>query len=32
MVMLEIVAHVGIGKVRLGMPREEADWLLDRGM
>jgi hypothetical protein len=29
---VEIVPHVGIGKVRLGMPREEADWLLDRGM
>jgi hypothetical protein len=30
--MVEIVPHVGIGKVRLGMSREEADWLLDRGM
>src|SRR5262245_31503220 len=29
---MEIVPHVGIGKVRLGMSREEADWLLDRGM
>lgn len=29
---MEIVPHVGIGKVRLGMPREEADWLLDCGM
>jgi hypothetical protein len=29
---VEIVPHVGIGKVRLGMSREEADWLLDRGM
>jgi hypothetical protein len=29
---MEIVPHVGIGQVRLGMSREEADWLLDRGM
>lgn len=29
---MEIMPHVGIGKVRLGMSREEADWLLDRGM
>jgi hypothetical protein len=29
---MEIVPHVGIGKVHLGMPREEADWLLERGM
>ena len=29
---MEIVPHVGIGKVRLGMSREEADWLLERGM
>ncbi len=29
---MEIVPHVGIGKVRLGMSREEAEWLLDRGM
>jgi hypothetical protein len=32
LVMLEIVPRVGIGKVRLGMLREEADWLLERGM
>lgn len=30
--MLEIVPHVGIGKVRLGMSREEADWLIEPGM
>jgi hypothetical protein len=29
---MEIVPHVGIGKVRLGMTREEAEWLLERGM
>jgi hypothetical protein len=29
---MEIVPHVGVGKVRLGMSREEADWLLERGM
>jgi hypothetical protein len=29
---MEIIPHVGIGKVRLGMSREEADWLLERGM
>jgi hypothetical protein len=29
---MEIVPHVGIGKVRLGMSREEADWLCEPGM
>jgi hypothetical protein len=29
---MEIVPHVGIGNIRLGMPREEADCLLDQGM
>lgn len=26
---MEIVPHVGIGQIRLGMSREEADWLRD---
>ncbi|MBY0457286.1 MAG: hypothetical protein K2V38_08120 [Gemmataceae bacterium] len=30
--MVKIVPHVGIGKVRLGMSREEAEWLLVAGM
>jgi len=30
--LMEIVPHVGIGKVRLGMSREEAEFLLERGM
>ena len=29
---MEVVPHVGIGKVRLGMSREEADWLREPGM
>ncbi|HEY1189057.1 MAG TPA: hypothetical protein VGE74_15490 [Gemmata sp.] len=29
---MEIVPHVGIGTVRLGMSREEAEWLLVAGM
>lgn len=26
---MEVVPHVGIGNIRLGMSREEADWLRD---